>query len=99
MTRRDLLEILLNAPKDEQDRYRAVASAQITGKPLGPFRYFGTRKDDANDLTPHEHRRDLRGLSVFCAWLAHDDSRSINTFDVLVADRGAQYVRHYLLDF
>jgi hypothetical protein len=99
MTRRDLLEVLLNAPKDGQERYRAVASAQITGKPLGPFRYFGTRKDDPNDITPHEHRRDLRGLSVFCAWLAHDDSRSINTFDVLVEDGGARHVRHYLLDF
>jgi hypothetical protein len=71
----------------------------LAGKPVGPFRYYGTRKDDPNDIVPHEHRRDLRGLKVFCAWLNHDDSRAVNTLDVLVEAEGVQYLRHYFLDF
>jgi hypothetical protein len=99
MTQRDLLAILLKVPQDGMGRYRAVASLQIPGKPLGPFRYFGSRKDDPNDTTRHEHRRDLRGLGVFCAWLNHDDSRAINTFDTLQEENGVKYIKHYLLDF
>lgn len=71
----------------------------LDGKPVGPFRYFGRRRDDPNDIVPHEHRRDLRGLSVFAAWLNHDDSRSVNTLDTLVKENGRQYIRHHLLDF
>jgi hypothetical protein len=41
----------------------------------------------------------LRGLSVFAAWLGHDDSRSINTLDMLAEESGTQYVKHYLIDF
>ncbi len=99
MTRRDLLEVLLKTRKNNRGLYRAVASRAIDGKDLGPFRYFGLRKDDPNDTVPHEHRRDLRGLMVPCAWLNHDDSRAINTFDALVTEDGVQYIRHYLLDF
>ncbi|MCC6391347.1 MAG: hypothetical protein IT167_12160 [Bryobacterales bacterium] len=99
MTRRDLLEILLKVPLTRDGRYRATASLAIAGKPLGPPRYFGTRSDDPNDIVPHEHRRDLRGLAVIDAWLDHDDSRAINNFDALVKDRGVQYIRHYELDF
>ena len=80
--------------------YRALASKALEGKPVGPFRYYGTRPDDPNDIFPHEHRRELRGLLVFCAWLNHDDSRSINSLDTLVnAGSGRTIVRHHLLDF
>jgi hypothetical protein len=68
MTERDLTEILFNVPRSGSGKYRAVASFYLTGRPLGPFRYYGGRRDDPNDVVPHEHRRDLRGLSVFCAW-------------------------------
>jgi len=99
MTERDLAEVLLNVPRSRNGQYRAVASFYLSGRPLGPFRYYGTRRDDPNDVVPHEHRRDLRGLSIFCAWLGHDDSRSINTLDILVEESGLSYLQHFLIDF
>jgi len=99
MTRRDVIELLINAPRDEDGQWRGLASRYLSGKPLGPFRYYGTRSDDPNDVVPHEHRRDLRGLSVLCAWVNHDDSRAINTLDMLVEDGGIPYVKHHLIDF
>ena len=79
--------------------YRALASKALDGVSVGPFRYHGTRPDDANDIFAHEHRRELRGLSVFAAWLNHNDSRAGNTLDTLVRERGRTIVRHHLLDF
>ncbi len=99
MTSRDVTEVLLRVPQNGDGKYRAVASLGIGGQELGPFRYYGTRKDDPNDIVPHEHRRDMRGLFVFCAWLGHDDSRAINTDDFLVEENGLKYVKHYLIDF
>jgi hypothetical protein len=84
---------------DGEGRYRALASRLIEGKLLGQFRYYGTRADDPNDIVPHQRRRDLRGLFVFCAWLNHDDSRDINTVDSLVEESGVRYIKHYLIDF
>ncbi len=66
---------------------------------LGPYQIFGARSDDPNDIVPHEHRRDLRGLYVFCAWLNHVQMRAMNTLDVLVEEGGTPHIRHYLIDF
>ena len=99
MTREDLVTILKKVPLTKDGLYRATASLAVEGKPIGPPRYFGTRTDDPNDIVPHEHRRDLRGLHVFCAWLDHDDSRAINNLDTVVTTDGVPAVRHYLLDF
>jgi hypothetical protein len=99
LTTRDVGEILTKVPRDADGLLRATASRVVPGKPLGPYRYYGTRRDDPNDTIPHEHRRSLRGLHVFCAWLAHDDSRAINSLDTLVEESGLSYVRHYLIDF
>ena len=79
--------------------YRVIASKAIGGTILGPFRYYGTVPDDPNDVVPHEHRRELRGLRVFSAWLNHMDSRGINSLDTLVDAGSRKLVRHYLLDF
>jgi len=95
----DLDLILKRVHRSTDGKYRAVASRQVRGLPLGPFQYFGTRPDDPNDIFAHEHRRELRGLRVFAAWLNHDDSRAINSLDVLVGEPGRRYVRHYLIDF
>jgi hypothetical protein len=99
MKERDFDEILARAWKGADGKYRAVASKFIPGRFVGEYRYHGVRPDDPNDIIPHEHRRELRGLRVFSAWLNHDDSRSINTFDSLVTENGRQFIRHYLFDF
>ena len=78
---------------------RVLASRYIQGRPIGQYRYHGTRSDDPNDLYPHEKRRELRALRVFAAWLHHDDSRSLNTFDAYVEENGRRFIQHYLLDF
>lgn len=78
---------------------RALASKALPGKPLGPFLFAGTRKDDFNDIVPHEHRRELRGLFPLCAWLKHFDIKNSNTQDIFVEENGCFYVRHYLIDF
>jgi hypothetical protein len=99
MTARDLDDLLEKAARNADGTYRVLASKALPGRPLGHFRYYGTRPDDPNDIFPHEHRRELRGLSVFAAWLNHDDSRSINTLDMLVPAGGRSIIRHYLIDF
>ncbi|MBA2305005.1 MAG: hypothetical protein H0W08_20570 [Acidobacteria bacterium] len=99
MDAEDLDEVLEKAARNPDGTFRVVASKAVDGRPVGHFRYYGTRPDDPNDIFPHEHRRELRGLSVFAAWLNHDDSRSVNTFDALISDAGRTSVRHYLLDF
>ena len=99
MSDQDLADILVNVPRDAEKKYRALASRYLVGKPVGPRRYHGTRRDDPNDTVPHEHRRDLRGFRVFCAWLDHDDSRSINSLDMIVNEGDVPFIKHYLVDF
>jgi hypothetical protein len=97
---RELLETILEgAARLPDGRVRVVASLAAEGDPIGPFRFHGSRPDDPNDIVPHEHRRELRGYRVFCAWLNHDDSRAVNTLDTYVGEPGRGHVRHYLLDF
>ena len=98
MEQKDIDELLSRAPRNTDRQYRAVASLMIPGD-VGPFRFHGIRKDDPNDVVPHEHRRDLRGLAVFCAWLGHNDAKSLNSMDALVEHDGLRYIRHYLIDF
>ena len=99
MTRRDLILLREKVAQDELGRFRAVASRFLEGRFLGEFRYYGTRSDDFNDIVAHEHRRDLRGLFVFSAWLNHNDSRAINNIDLLVEENGISFVKHGLIDF
>jgi hypothetical protein len=87
------------AASDPDGSYRVLASRNLAGRALGPFRYYGTRPDDPNDIFPHEHHRELRGLSVFAAWLNHDEVRSSNSLDTVVSGNNRQVVRHHLLDF
>jgi len=99
MTNSDLEDILMKVEILPDGRILALASKYIEGELLGPFKYKGTRKDDPNDLIPHQHRRELRGLRVIAAWLNHFDTKPGNTLDSYVTVGNRSYVRHYLIDF
>jgi hypothetical protein len=99
LTEADIDAILKLAASYPNGEYRALASKFLKGKPVGNFKFAGTRDDDANDIIPHEHRRDLRGLRVFAAWLNHNDIRNGNNLDMFVKEDGREFVRHYLIDF
>jgi hypothetical protein len=99
MTRRDVDEVLERGARMPNGRYRVLASRFADGAPLGNFRYYGTRPDDPNDIIPHEDRRELRAARVFGAWLNHDDSRGVNSLDMLQTDGSRRYVKHYMFDF
>jgi len=86
-----------NARVDSAGRYRAlVTRIPDAEKHIGPFAFHGTRPDDANDIFPHEARRELRGLRIASAWINHSKIRSGRTMDVLVQKEDRQFVRHYL---
>ncbi len=95
--------ILAKAPR-RGDKVRFQASLWLPGKTLGPFRYEGTRKDDPNDVIPHQDRRELRGGRLLAAWLDHFDAREENSMDTWMSDRKDQpdsspgHVVHYYLD-
>jgi hypothetical protein len=99
MEQEDLERLLGSIEKQPDGRYRALASRYIEGIPIGPFKYTGSRKDDPNDIVPHKHRRELRGLRVIAAWLNHVDTKSGNTLDSYVTEDGKRFIRHYLIDF
>ena len=98
----DIDRFLERVARRSNGSYRAVALRVPTeGEALiGPYQFYGTRSDDPNDIVPHEHRRDLRGLHVFSAWLNHTRVGPINTSDVIVQLQGEPlHIRHHLLDF
>lgn len=99
LTHEDIDGVLAVSARLPNGRYRAVARRMPKGNGIGSFRYYGTRPDDPNDIFPHEHRRELRGNRVFAAWLNHDDSRGINSKDIVISEGGRRYVRHYVYDF
>src|SRR5688572_4880950 len=98
MRKDDLDAILERAHRSPDGSFRAVAARRLPGRPLGGFRYNGTRPDDPNDLVPHEHRRELRALKVFGAWTNLVDLKAGNTLDVLITENGRGVIRHYLQD-
>jgi hypothetical protein len=99
MTAADLEALLARAARHPDGTFRVIAGKAVPGRPIGPFRYYGTRPDDPNDIFPHEHRRELRAIRVFAAWLAHNDLKSDNTLDTLIDVGGRRIVRHYIRDF
>ena len=98
LTQKDVDEVLERSAKSADGSYRAVAGRALPGKPLGGFRYYGTRPDDPNDVIDHEHRRELRALQVFGAWTNLVDMKAGNTLDMLITEGGRGIVKHYLQD-
>lgn len=100
MTAADLAEALRRLKPGPDGRYRGLASQFLAGQLVGRFVYTGRRKDDPNDLVPHELRRELRGLRVIASWINHVDVGDKNAMDSYVtAPDGRKFVRHYLMDF
>ncbi len=96
-----LAQLLYNTNPDHNGRIRALISRQPPGQVLGPFSYEGQRADDPNDTIPHEHRRSLRALWLFSAWVNNIDTRDANTLDMFRATEpdGRGIIEHYLIDF
>jgi hypothetical protein len=103
LTKRDVDDALARVPGGRGARsYRALASKLLPGQPVGGFPMAGVRADDANDRIPHEHRRELRALKVFYAWLGNTDVKEENTLDMWVESRpgsGRGHLVHHLIDF
>ena len=95
----DLANMLRNVARRPDGTYRVLASKILDGKAKGPFAYVGLRGDDPNDLIPHEHRRELRGLRVLASWINQWDLKELNTLDMYVEEGGRKFLRHYLIDF
>lgn len=103
MTDDDLATILDPQPRRADGTVRAMASKYVDGRPVGIWTFRGTRDDDPNDRVLHQHRRELRGLSVLGSWLNDADRRNANTLavyhtDVRAPGDTASYIRHYILD-
>jgi hypothetical protein len=99
LRQRDLDLVFDRAARLPNGNYRVLVSRFAPGRPVGNFRYYGTRPDDPNDVVAHEHRRELRGARVFAAWLNHDDSRGINSLDMIETTNGRAWAKHYMFDF
>jgi len=77
---------------------RAIASRWIAGRIIGPFAWYGRRRDDANDRVKHEDRRDLRAFGMFSMWVNDIDTLETNTLDAYVGKPGEGHVIHYQQD-
>ena len=60
MASEDVEKVLAAAVVLPDGRFRASVSLFLDGRPLGPWRYQGTRSDDPNDVIDHQERRELR---------------------------------------
>jgi len=101
MIEQDIDVFLNDVARDPERGYRAVASRVAVSWEaiLGPYQVFGNRSDDPNDIVPHEHRRDQRGLFVFASWLNHNRMGAVYTMDALMVRNDVPIIRHYLIDF
>ncbi len=97
----DIDRFLKNVAEDSDLGFRAVATRVPRRELLGNYQFYATRSDDPNDVVPHEHRRDLRGMWVMHMWLNNPEFNPANTLEALVSDGPGQpqYIRRYVVDF
>ena len=98
MTKKDVDQVFDRSARSADGSYRVIAGRALPGRPVGGFKYYGTRPDDPNDVVPHEHRRELRALQVFGAWANLVDMKAGNTLDTVITENGRGVIRHYLQD-
>jgi hypothetical protein len=97
---KDIDLFLETVPRDPRNGYRALAiKIPDDAERLGPFQFHGTRGDDPNDITPHEHRRDLRGLHILSSWVGNNWIAAVQTQDVLLKGNDIPFIRHTIEDF
>jgi hypothetical protein len=100
LTQAHLAAVFAKAQTLPDGRLRASTSQFLSGKPIGPFTYAGTRQDDPNDIIEHQDRRELRGMRLLAAWTQHFDAREQNTLATWVeTGQGVGHVRHNVIDF
>ena len=102
LDRKGLEDRLAQIDHGKDGRIRGLVSRWIAGKTVGGHASEGTRRDDPNDLIPHELRRDLRGAYSVFAWVDHVDIHEGNFVDTWVADatdKARHYLVHYFIDF
>lgn len=100
LTEEDLDGIVNKITGGKGGRVRAIAIELPRHKYIGPFSYSGRKYGDKNDLIPHQHRRELRGYRMFCAWLnltRPSGATTADLFRTVEGDKG--YVEHYVYDF
>ena len=100
LRQRTVDEIVARAGRRADGKLRFSLSRFIDGEPIAPWTYEGTWPHDPNDVIPHQHRRDVRGMYVLSSWLSHIDSRQENTMaSWMELEDGRGFVRHYMIDF
>ena len=86
----DLTALLAKLPRTRTSVIIAPSPACIAGKPVGPFKYFDSQGRPQRCRAVRTSPRPAVDCVCF-AWLGHDDSRAINTLDMLVEDGGTPY--------
>jgi len=100
LTAGDLEKIVGRITDGKGGRVRAIAITFPPDRYLGPSSFSGRKYGDKNDRIPHQHRRELRGYRMFCAWLnltSPSDATTANVFRSVDGDEG--YIEHYVYDF
>lgn len=100
LTQAHVDRVVAQAVRRGDGQVRMAASQFVEGEPVDHWRYVGVRRDDPNDVVPHEDRRELRAQYLLSAWTNHIDSRQENTLATWIAtDDEHGYLRHYVIDF
>jgi hypothetical protein len=93
-------DILAHAPPPLDGKFRVKASLLAEGEPLGNWSWAGVTDDDANDIIPHEDRRELRATRLLTAWLNHYDTGDNQTLSMWIpTGDGRGWVRHHMIDW
>ena len=99
LTEQEVDIILTRVASPVNGYFRTISSRIIKGLPLGQGLEKGVREDDPNDLFPHEERRTLRALKMFCSFINMNNISTDNLFDIYVGPEDKGYIKHYMIDF